>query len=101
MGHDDQGLARPAHEPVQGLHDRPPRIQIEVAGRLVGQEYLDLCRGHARLGEREVFPHAREVLTAEDWDRIRAEITSATDPLFGDIVDQSYQHLYDMIERAH
>ena len=39
------------------------------------------------------------MLTAEDWDRIRAEITSATDPLFGDIVDQSYQHLYDMIER--
>ncbi|MGH8569808.1 MAG: hemerythrin domain-containing protein [Gammaproteobacteria bacterium] len=67
--------------------------------RSVGHEYLDLCRGHARLGEREVFPRAREVLAAEDWDRIRAEITSATDPLFGDIVDQSYQHLYDMIER--
>lgn len=67
--------------------------------RSVGHEYLDLCRGHARLGEREVFPRAREVLAVEDWDRIRAEITSATDPLFGDIVDQSYQHLYDMIER--
>jgi len=69
--------------------------------RSVGHEYLDFCRGHARLGEREVFPRAREVLTAEDWDRIRAEITAATDPLFGDIVDQSYQHLYDMIEREH
>ncbi len=67
--------------------------------RSVGHEYLDFCRGHARLGEREVFPRAREVLTAEDWDRIRAEITAATDPLFGDIVDQSYQDLYDMIER--
>jgi len=69
--------------------------------RSVGHEYLDFCRGHARLGEREDFPRAREVLTAEDWDRIRAEITAATDPLFGDIVDQSYQHLYDMIEREH
>jgi hemerythrin-like domain-containing protein len=67
--------------------------------RSVGHEYLDLCRGHARLGEREVYPRACEVLTAEDWDRIRAEITSATDPLFGDIADQSYQHLYDMIQR--
>jgi hemerythrin-like domain-containing protein len=67
--------------------------------RSVGHEYLDLCRRHARLGEREVYPRAREVLAAEDWDRLRAEIASATDPLFGDIVDQSYQHLYDMIQR--
>ena len=26
-------------------------------------------------------------------------LDAATDPLFGDIVDQSYQHLYHMIER--
>ncbi|MGH8472031.1 MAG: hemerythrin domain-containing protein, partial [Gammaproteobacteria bacterium] len=35
--------------------------------RSVGHEYLDLCRRHARLGEREVYPRAREVLAAEDW----------------------------------
>ena len=40
MGHDHQGLARPAHEPIQGLHDRPPRVQIEVAGRLVAEEHI-------------------------------------------------------------
>ncbi len=69
--------------------------------RSIGREYADLCRAHGRREEEEVFPHAREALTAEDWERIRADLSSYTDPLFGDLVDQSYRHLYEMIERAH
>ncbi len=68
--------------------------------RSVGREYVDLCRAHGRWEENEFFPRAREVLTAEDWERIQADISSYTDPLFGDIIDQSYRYLYDMIERA-
>lgn len=61
------------------------------------QHYISRGREHMRKEEEEVFPLAREALTAEDWRHIDEAIVPGDDPLFGDIVHHSYQTLYESI----
>jgi hemerythrin-like domain-containing protein len=46
-------------------------------------EFMALQRRHLKREERDFFPLAEEVLTAEDWAQVDAEIAHRDDPLFG------------------
>lgn len=63
-------------------------------------EYLQLSRSHAVREETEAFPEVARILTEEDWQKLSETIHSATDPLFGGVVDHSYQILFETIERS-
>ena len=65
------------------------------------QDYLALNRSHMDIEESEAFPRARRVLADSDWAAIESALTPADDPLFGGIVHQSYQELYDQIVGEH
>lgn len=71
--------------------------------RIVDQcrEYLALNRSHMDIEETEALPRARRALTEDDWAAIESALTPADDPLFGNIVHQSYQELYDQIVGEH
>ncbi len=62
-------------------------------------EYLQLSRRHVMREETEVFPQMDRVLRAEDWQELEETLSASTDPLFGEVVDHSYQALYEAIER--
>jgi hemerythrin-like domain-containing protein len=49
--------------------------------------------------EHQVFPRARAVLNAEDWQAIEKGMTIEDDPLFGRIINEQYRSLYDTIVR--
>lgn len=63
-----------------------------------GQAYVGLQRDHMRAEEREVFPLAGIILPHDDWERIRVAMKMRADPLFGSVVEQAYQHLYDVMQ---
>lgn len=65
------------------------------------QEYLAINRSHMDIEESEALPRARHALTEADWTEIASALTPADDPLFGKIVHQSYQELYDQIVGEH
>lgn len=46
-------------------------------------EFIELQRRHLEREERDFFPLAEEVLTAEDWAAVNAEIAHCDDSLFG------------------
>ncbi len=71
------------------------RESVEGAGRA----YLECFRGHMSVEEQAVFPAARRVLSAKDWDEITAAIEHLEDPLFGGAVTQRYAALHDQISR--
>jgi len=44
-----------------------------------------------------LFPIAMEVLTREDWKIIDEEVNTIDDPLFGSVIADEYQRLYNLI----
>jgi hemerythrin-like domain-containing protein len=69
--------------------------------RLVGllRDYVALSSRHMDIEEHQVFPRARAVLNAEDWQAIEKGMTIEDDPLFGRIINEQYRSLYDTIVR--
>ena len=69
--------------------------------RLVGllRDYVALSCRHMDVEESQVFPRARAVLNAEDWQEIEKGMTIEDDPLFGRVISEQYRSLYDTIVR--
>ena len=60
-------------------------------------KYIEFSRSHMNIEEREIFPRARELLTDDDWTQIDTGFNYQGDPLFGDVIQKQYQHIYDSI----
>ncbi len=70
------------------------RDAIESGGR----EYVDTLRRHMEKEYREVFPVARKVLTAADWEQVDAERGALqADPLTEERLGQQYAALRRLI----
>ncbi|MGH8507439.1 MAG: hemerythrin domain-containing protein [Gammaproteobacteria bacterium] len=65
----------------------------------LGHEYVTLSRAHSAREESEIFPRLVTVLSDEDWTELTAAAAASEDPLFGGIVDRSYEEILAQIER--
>lgn len=70
-----------------------PRDHIAV----LFADYLRLQRDHLNLEERSVYGLLAERLRPEDWVRIEAAMPQGSDPLFGDLMRQRYENIYDQV----
>lgn len=50
-------------------------------------------RRHIMMEERDFFPAAIKVLTAEDWEEIASRLTDQTDPLFSESVEEGFEEV--------
>ncbi|MDM0000721.1 hemerythrin domain-containing protein [Variovorax sp. J22P240] len=66
---------------------------VEAAAAL----YLAYYRHHLAAEERQILPHARLLLTAQDWEVVARAAPSCPDPLFGDTPTRTYLRLAGMI----
>ena len=63
-------------------------------------DYLGFFRRHIGTEERDVFPHAEQLLGTRDWLALNAEFAERVDPLFGDIIAHEYQAIADSLAPA-
>ncbi|TDN63191.1 hemerythrin domain-containing protein [Paraburkholderia sp. BL10I2N1] len=66
-----------------------PRAALEAATAT----YLVYYRHHLSTEEREVMPHAAQVLTEQDWAAVDTTVPASPDPLFGDNVMERFEAL--------
>jgi len=66
-----------------------PRAALEAATAT----YLVYYRHHLSAEEREIMPHAAQVLTEQDWAAVDASVPASPDPLFGDHVLERFEAL--------
>jgi hemerythrin-like domain-containing protein len=66
---------------------------LEAAAAL----YLAYYRHHLAAEERQILPHARLLLTAQDWEVVARAAPSFPDPLFGDTQSRTYPRLTGMM----
>jgi hemerythrin-like domain-containing protein len=62
-------------------------------------KYLERQIHHINIEETKVFPVLQQELTADDLQRIVENLPSKEDPLFGEVVQQRYNTLYQHIIR--
>ena len=62
-----------------------------------GFAYVRALREHMLKEERKLFPLTMAVLTKEDWQLIDDEVDAIEDPLFGEMIAEDYQRLYQFI----
>ena len=72
------------------------RAKVEAAAAT----YLVYYRRHLALEDRDILPHAEQLLTREDWDAVMAAIAAGPDPLFGEDSDVRYLELRRQIALA-
>lgn len=60
-------------------------------------DYLRAQWDHLNLEEGTMYKILSEELTPEDWDRIEASMPSGSDPLFGDLIRQRYENLFELL----
>jgi hemerythrin-like domain-containing protein len=65
------------------------RAKVEAAAAT----YLVYYRRHLALEDRDIVPRAQQLLTAQDWEAVRAAIPTVSDPLFGEDSDARYREL--------
>jgi|SRR3954469_6369653 len=65
------------------------RAEVEVAAAT----YLVYYGNHIAKEDELVLERAGQALTADDWQAVRAAVTAAPDPLFGERPEQRYQAL--------
>jgi hemerythrin-like domain-containing protein len=65
------------------------RARVEAAAAT----YLVYYRRHLAMEDRDVVPRADALLTAEDWEAVRAAIPAHPDPLFGENFEPRYREL--------
>ena len=63
----------------------------------LGREFIDTNRRHMAKEEEYFFPLALQVLTAEDWAAIDAQVTDTEDPLFGGKVETRFHALHEKV----
>lgn len=61
------------------------------------QKYVNLSRSHMDIEESNLFPRAKQILTDGDWTEIEKGFNCKDDPLFGKVIFQQYQSIYDSI----
>lgn len=61
------------------------------------RDFIDLQKDHMRMEDEQFFPLARALLDAEDWAALKAEMTDAEDPLFGEQVGGRFERLRQRI----
>ena len=71
------------------------RAEVEAAAAT----YLVYYRSHIVNEDRNVLPHAAEVLTPADWEAVRAAVPAVCDPLFGPDPEERYRELRRQIAR--
>jgi len=83
---------------IEGVREEQlvERQQFVEAGR----DYVETQMEHMNLEEGKVFPVLRAALSDEQIKQADSEISSSRDPLFGAIVEDEYQKLYDYIIRS-
>ncbi|TVQ45007.1 MAG: hemerythrin HHE cation-binding protein [Gammaproteobacteria bacterium] len=59
----------------------------------LARDYLDSQRQHLDFEEAIMFPLARRVLEADDWETLAGIDEIESDPLFGRLVHQEYERL--------
>lgn len=62
-----------------------------------GRDYTDFLRYHARLEDETVFIEASELLDETDWSAIEKAFEAQVDPVFGPVVQDGFQALYEHI----
>ena len=66
-----------------------PLAEIEVAAAT----YLVYYGNHIAREEEDVLSRAAQVLTADDWEAVRAAVPVGHDPLFGDHPEERYREV--------
>ncbi|WP_366520706.1 ATP-binding cassette domain-containing protein [Zoogloea sp.] len=59
--------------------------------------YLDDQKAHIKAEEKDIYPLASQVLTAEDWAEIDKAFLDNDDPLFGKAARAEYRELYHKV----
>lgn len=72
------------------------RADLEMAAAM----YLVYYGNHIAKEEEDVVDRAAQLLSAEDWEAVRAAVPAQRDPLFGDTPDQRYRALRHLIATA-
>ena len=62
-----------------------------------GRDYTDFLRYHARLEDETVFIEASDLLDEADWSAIEKAFEAQVDPVFGSVVQDEFQALYEHI----
>ena len=91
----------------KGNHFRDMLIGV-VDGALVerealvarGRDYSDFLGYHARLEDDTVFIEAVKLLDETDWSVIEKAFEAQADPVFGPVVQNEFQTLYDHIRSS-
>ena len=65
-----------------------------------GRDYSDFLDYHARLEDRTVFIEAVKLLDETDWSVIEKAFEAQADPVFGSVVENEFQVLYDHIRSS-
>lgn len=60
-------------------------------------DYLRLQFDHLNLEEGSVYGQLAAGLTDEDWGRIESSMPQGSDPLFGDLMRQRYENIFDQV----
>jgi len=60
-------------------------------------DFIDLQRAHIMLEESRIYPHIERLLTSDDINWLDEQHPSATDPLFGEHVEERFRQLYKRI----
>ena len=63
-------------------------------------DYLQMQWDHLNLEESSVFDLLDQELEPDDWVRIEAAMPAATDPLFGKMMRQRFEHIFDRLVAA-
>jgi hemerythrin-like domain-containing protein len=69
------------------------RAEVEMAAAM----YLVYYGNHIAKEEEDIVGRAAQLLSADDWEAVRAAIPSQRDPLFGDAPDERYRALRHLI----
>ena len=74
--------------------------ELEITRNTFAQRarrFIELQRRHIKMEETSFFPAAEETLMAEDWADLKTRMTTGNDPLFGDNVGATFDHLRQTI----
>ena len=61
------------------------------------RDFIDLQRAHILLEESRIYPHIERLLTLDDINWLDGQQPPATDPLFGEHVEERFRQLYKHI----
>lgn len=64
------------------------------------RSYIDLLWKHMNMEEGIIFPKAKATLEDTEWQMINDKLSQVEDPLFGDVVQNQFEKLYEGIIRS-